>query len=100
MNKGVILILFLALAIAFITSSDASPRAKRQMPGFGMGGGRGYPDRWSQTGGYNPSIDHQWGHYGEERRYHRCMRGCLREEGLRHERRCIRMCEAMQDDDD
>ena len=42
---------------------------------------------------FDRNRDREWGsRFGGEHRYHRCMRGCLREEGLRREYVCQRTC--------
>lgn len=63
------------------------PQAQQQQPQMG----------WEQGGGYDMDRDREWGHrWSSEHRMHRCMRGCLREMGFRHEWRCQRMCNSMQ----
>lgn len=56
-------------------------------------------ERYEQGGDYDRHRDREWGHrFRGEHRFHRCMRGCLREEGIRRERRCQDVCSFYDED--
>ena len=110
--RAVILLILVVLLLIVATSSETKPNhrmRKRQLGqgmsdsfgGFGAFAGPGGADRWINSGSFHPHHDREWGHrWNSDHRFHRCMRGCLRQEGLRHERRCERTCDYLRDDDD
>lgn len=107
MNKTIATVTLLGLVVALVLSlGEAIP--SRGMGSQGLSGNNRGPvigsggssrlaeqERFEQSGSvYDQVRDRLWAaQFSGERLVDSCMRGCLREEGLRRENQCIDICQ-------
>lgn len=96
MNKIVVAAMMLGLVVTFISLEADATEAMAESRAVSGGSTRlSDRDRYEQSGGaHNPIRDREWAdRFRGNQRFDRCMRGCLREDGLRYERRCrVNVC--------